>query len=165
MPGANDWNQGIISEFRANEGRVGGMFEGASMILVHHVGRASGKEYVSPLVYLPGDNGDGAMYIFASKGGAPTHPDWYRNLIAAGKATVEVGLDTFDVTVTEVTGKNATASTRSRSSGRPASASTRRRPRASARSRCCVSRAANRAQQPGTAWCAAFPVRPEPYFR
>ena len=105
MPGANDWNQGIISEFRANEGRVGGMFEGASMILVHHVGRASGKEYVSPLVYLPGDNGDGAMYIFASKGGAPTHPDWYRNLIAAGKATVEVGLDTFDVTVTEVTGE------------------------------------------------------------
>ena len=105
MPGANDWNQGIISEFRANEGRVGGMFEGASMILVHHVGRASGKEYVSPLVYLPGDNGDGAMHIFASKGGAPTHPDWYRNLIAAGKATVEVGLDTFDVTVTEVTGE------------------------------------------------------------
>ena len=105
MPGANDWNQGIISEFRANEGRVGGMFEGASMILVHHVGRASGKEYVSPLVYLPGDNGDEAMHIFASKGGAPTHPDWYRNLIAAGKATVEVGLDTFDVTVTEVTGE------------------------------------------------------------
>ena len=105
MPGANDWNQGIISEFRANEGRVGGMFEGASMILVHHVGRASGKEYVSPLVYLPGDNGDGAMYIFASKGGAPTHPDWYRNLIAAGEANVEVGTDTFDVTVAEVTGE------------------------------------------------------------
>ena len=105
MAEATDWNQGIITEFRANEGRVGGMFEGASMILVHHVGRASGKEYVSPLVYLPGDNGDGAMYIFASKGGAPTHPDWYRNLIAAGKANVEVGTDTFDVTVTEVTGE------------------------------------------------------------
>ena len=105
MAEATDWNQGIITEFRANEGRVGGMFEGASMILVHHVGRASGKEYVSPLVYLPGDNGDGAMYIFASKGGAPTHPDWYRNLISAGKANVEVGTDTFDVTVTEVTGQ------------------------------------------------------------
>ena len=105
MPGATDWNQGIITEFRANEGRVGGMFEGASMILVHHVGRASGKEYVSPLVYLPGENGDGAMYIFASKGGAPTHPDWYRNLIAAGKADVEVGTDTFGVMVSEVTGE------------------------------------------------------------
>lgn len=104
MPEANDWNQGIIAEFRANEGRVGGPFEGATMILVHHVGRASGKEYVSPLVYLPGGGGDGAMYIFASKGGAPTHPDWYRNLSAAGQATAEVGTDTFPVTVTEVTG-------------------------------------------------------------
>ena len=104
MPEATDWNQGIIAEFRANEGRVGGMFEGAPMILVHHVGRASGKEYVNPLVYLPGQGGDGAMYIFASKGGAPTHPDWYRNLIAAGQATVEVGTDTFKVTVAAVTG-------------------------------------------------------------
>ncbi len=104
MPEANDWNQGIIAEFRANEGRVGGPFEGATMILVHHVGRTSGKEYVSPLVYLPGENGDSAMYIFASKGGAPTHPDWYRNLSAASQATVEVGADTFPVTVTEVTG-------------------------------------------------------------
>jgi len=105
MPEATDWNQGIIAEFRANEGRVGGMFKGAPMILVHHVGRTSGKEYVNPLVYLPGQGGDGAMYIFASKGGAPTHPDWYRNLIAAGQATVEVGTDTFKVTVAEVTGE------------------------------------------------------------
>lgn len=105
MPEATDWNQGIIAEFRANEGRVGGMFKGAPMILVHHVGRTSGKEYVSPLVYLPGQGGDGAMYIFGSKGGAPTHPDWYRNLIAAGQATVEVGADTFKVTVAEVTGE------------------------------------------------------------
>lgn len=105
MPEATDWNQGIIAEFRANEGRVGGMFKGAPMILVHHVGRTSGKEYVNPLVYLPGQGGDGAMYIFGSKGGAPTHPDWYRNLIAAGQATVEVGTDTFKVTVAEVTGE------------------------------------------------------------
>jgi deazaflavin-dependent oxidoreductase (nitroreductase family) len=104
MPDFDDWNQGIIAEFRANEGRVGGMFEGAPMILVHHVGRTSGKEYVSPLVYLPGENGDGVMYIFGSKGGAPTHPDWYRNLVAAGQATVEVGTSTFPVTVTELTG-------------------------------------------------------------
>ena len=104
MPDANDWNQGIITEFRANEGRVGGPFEGAPMILVHHVGRTSGKQYITPLVYLPGEDGDDSIYIFASKGGAPTNPDWYGNLIAAGEATVEVGTSTFVVTVTEVAG-------------------------------------------------------------
>lgn len=104
MPDLNDWNKNVVAEFRANEGRVGGPFAGAPMILVHHAGRTSGKEYVSPLVYLPGEDGDDALYIFASKGGAPTHPDWYRNLIAAGRATVEVGTETFPVTVTEITG-------------------------------------------------------------
>jgi deazaflavin-dependent oxidoreductase (nitroreductase family) len=104
MPDPNDWNQGIITEFRANEGRVGGPFEGASMILVHHVGRTSGKQYTTPLVYLPGQGADDSMYIFASKGGAPINPAWYGNLIAAGEATVEVGTSTFPVTITEVTG-------------------------------------------------------------
>ena len=104
MPDANDWNQGIITEFRANEGRVGGPFDGAPMILVHHVGRTSGKQYTTPLVYLPGEGGDDSIYIFASKGGAPTNPDWYGNLIAAGEATVEVGTSTFVVTITEVAG-------------------------------------------------------------
>ena len=104
MPDANDWNQGIITEFRANEGRVGGPFEGAPMILVHHVGRTSGKQYTTPLVYLPGEGGDDSIYIFASKGGAPTNPAWYGNLIAAGEATVEVGTSTFVVTITEVAG-------------------------------------------------------------
>jgi deazaflavin-dependent oxidoreductase (nitroreductase family) len=104
MPDAHDWNQGIITEFHANEGRVGGPFEGAPMILVHHVGRTSGKQYTTPLVYLPGEGGDDSIYIFASKGGAPTNPDWYGNLIAAGEATVEVGTSTFVVTITEVAG-------------------------------------------------------------
>jgi deazaflavin-dependent oxidoreductase (nitroreductase family) len=104
MPDANDWNQGIITEFRANEGRVGGPFQGAPMILVHHVGRTSGKQYTTPLVYLPGEGGDDSLYVFASKGGAPTNPDWYGNLIAAGEATVEVGTSTFVATITEVTG-------------------------------------------------------------
>jgi deazaflavin-dependent oxidoreductase (nitroreductase family) len=98
----SDWNDGIIKEFRANEGQVGGGFAGAPMILVHHVGRKSGKEYVNPLVYLPGD--DDSMYIFASKGGAPENPEWYRNVVAAGQATVEVGTSTYPVSVTEVTG-------------------------------------------------------------
>jgi deazaflavin-dependent oxidoreductase (nitroreductase family) len=104
MPEANNWNQGIINEFRANGGRVGGNFEGAPMVLVHHVGRKSGKEYVSPVVYLPKE-GDGSIYIFASKGGQPVNPDWYHNLAAAGQATVEVGTDTYPVTVTELRGE------------------------------------------------------------
>jgi deazaflavin-dependent oxidoreductase (nitroreductase family) len=83
---------------------VGGSFEGAPMILVHHVGRKSGKEYITPLVYLPGEGDDDSIYIFASKGGAPTHPDWYGNLISAGQATIEVLGRTQQATVTEVIG-------------------------------------------------------------
>jgi deazaflavin-dependent oxidoreductase (nitroreductase family) len=100
---ASDWNQNVITEFRANEGRVGGPFNGAPMVLLHHVGRKSGNEYVTPLVYLPGD-GDDSFYIFASKAGAPAHPDWYDNLIAAGEATVEVLASTYTATVTELRG-------------------------------------------------------------
>jgi deazaflavin-dependent oxidoreductase (nitroreductase family) len=98
----SDWNDNIITEFRANAGQVGGGFAGAPMVLIHHVGRKSGKEYVNPLVYLPGD--DSSIYIFASKGGAPVDPEWYRNLVAAGQTTVEVGDSTYPVTVAEVTG-------------------------------------------------------------
>jgi deazaflavin-dependent oxidoreductase (nitroreductase family) len=104
MSSPNDWNQGVIAEFRANEGRVGGPFEGAPMILVHHIGRKSGKEYITPLVYLREDDNDGSIYIFASKAGAPTHPEWYLNLVAAGNATVEVRTSTFPVTVSELSG-------------------------------------------------------------
>ena len=100
----SDWNERVIAEFRANEGRVGGGFAGAPMIVVHHVGRKSGKEYVNPLVYLPGEGDDDSIYIFASKGGTPENPEWYRNLIAAGQATVEVQTSTYPVTVTEVSG-------------------------------------------------------------
>ena len=77
---------------------------GRAYDLVHHVGRTSGKQYTTPLVYLPGEGGDDSIYIFATKGGAPTNPDWYGNLIAAGEATVEVGTSTFVVTITEVVG-------------------------------------------------------------
>jgi deazaflavin-dependent oxidoreductase (nitroreductase family) len=101
----NDWNQRVIAEFRANEGRVGGSFEGAPMVLVHHVGRKSGNEYVTPLVYLPSEGNDDSIYIFASKGGAPAHPDWYGNLTAAGQATVEVLGRTYQATVTELSGE------------------------------------------------------------
>jgi deazaflavin-dependent oxidoreductase (nitroreductase family) len=102
MPDANDWNSRVIEEFRANGGRVGGQFEGAPLVLVHHKGRRSGHGYVSPVMYLPGD-GD-RIYVFASKGGAPSNPGWYHNLTAAGNATVEVGTHTYPVTVTDLNG-------------------------------------------------------------
>jgi deazaflavin-dependent oxidoreductase (nitroreductase family) len=101
----NSWNTQTIDEFRANEGRVGGRFEGAPITLVHHRGRKSGTEYVSPMMYLTADGDASTIYVFASKGGAPTHPDWYYNLTSAGQAEVEVGRETYPVTVSEVTGE------------------------------------------------------------
>jgi deazaflavin-dependent oxidoreductase (nitroreductase family) len=89
----SDWNTKIIEEFRANGGRVGGPFAGAPMILIHHIGAKSGTERVSPLVCFPQD--DGSLIIIASKGGAATHPDWYYNLMAHPKITVEFGGETF----------------------------------------------------------------------
>jgi deazaflavin-dependent oxidoreductase (nitroreductase family) len=99
----NDWNQQVIDEFRANAGRVGGMFEGASMILIHHVGAKTGTERVAPLVYFP--EPDGSMIIIASKGGAPENPAWYHNLKAHPKIDVEVGAEQFPVVAEEVTGE------------------------------------------------------------
>jgi deazaflavin-dependent oxidoreductase (nitroreductase family) len=99
-----DWNATIIEEFRANEGRVGGNFAGAPMVLVHSRGRRSGQERVNPMMYLPDEQDPATIYVFASKGGAPTHPDWYYNLTAAGVAEVEVGTQTYPVTVRELRG-------------------------------------------------------------
>ena len=97
-----DFNSKIIDEFHANEGRVGGPFEGATLLLLHHTGAKSGKERVNPLVYYP----DGDRYvIFASKAGAPTNPDWYHNLKAHPEVTIEVGTDAIPVTATEATGE------------------------------------------------------------
>ncbi len=97
----NDWNRQVIEEFRANGGKVGGQFEGAPMILVHHVGAKSGTERVSPMVYFP--DGD-RLLVVASKAGAPTNPDWYHNLKAHPRVDVEVGTETFPVAVEELTG-------------------------------------------------------------
>jgi deazaflavin-dependent oxidoreductase (nitroreductase family) len=104
MRDANDWNEKIIAEFRANDGRVGGHFEGAPIVLVHHRGRKSGREYVNPMMYLPNDSDDDTIYVFATKAGAPSNPDWYYNLTAAGEGTVERGTDTYRVTVHELSG-------------------------------------------------------------
>lgn len=96
----SDFNAKVIEEFRANEGRVGGYFEGAPMVLLHTVGAKSGEKRVSPLVYFPGE--DGTLTIVASAGGAPKHPAWYHNLKAAPDATVEVGTETFPVVAREL---------------------------------------------------------------
>jgi deazaflavin-dependent oxidoreductase (nitroreductase family) len=97
----NDFNTKVIDEFRAKEGKVGGPFEGAPILLLHHIGAKTGRERVNPLAYQPvGDS----FAIFASKGGAPTHPDWYYNLKANPQTTIEIGTDTFGVTARELTG-------------------------------------------------------------
>ena len=100
----SDWNAKIIEEFRDNEGNVGGGFKGAPMVLLHHKGRKTGRDNVNPLVYLPDDADPDTIYVFASKGGHPAHPDWYRNLIAAGQAEVERGAERYAVRVNELEG-------------------------------------------------------------
>jgi deazaflavin-dependent oxidoreductase (nitroreductase family) len=105
MAAATGWNAKTIDEFRANEGRVGGPFEGAPITLVHHRGRKSGHEFVSPMMYLAATDDPATIYVFASKAGAPTNPDWYYNLKAAGRAEVEVGTETYQVSVRELTGE------------------------------------------------------------
>jgi deazaflavin-dependent oxidoreductase (nitroreductase family) len=88
----NDFNRGVIEEFRANGGKVGGQFAGAPMILVTHRGAKSGTEYTTPLVYTT----DGDRYvIIASKGGAPDDPQWFRNLLVNPDVTLEVGDERF----------------------------------------------------------------------
>ena len=90
----NDWNAAIIEEFRANDGRVGGMFEGRTLLLLHHTGARTGTRRVTPLAYQ--DLADGYA-VFASKAGADTNPDWYHNLVANPGTEVEVGTDTIPV--------------------------------------------------------------------
>lgn len=92
MPEVNDWNRSIIEEFRANEGRVGGPFEGATLLLLHTTGAKSGQPRINPLAYTT--DGD-RLVVIASKAGAPEHPDWYHNVRAHADVTVEVGIETY----------------------------------------------------------------------
>jgi deazaflavin-dependent oxidoreductase (nitroreductase family) len=100
----SDWNAKTIEEFRANEGRVGGTFEGAPLVLIHQRGRKSGQRYVTPVMYLPNDADPNVIYVFATRGGTPVNPDWYYNLTAEGEGSVERGTETYRVTVRDVTG-------------------------------------------------------------
>ena len=90
----NAWNEQIIEEFRSNAGKVGGPFEGATLLLLHHVGAKSGTERIAPLACFPFEGG---FIIVASKAGAPTNPDWYHNLIAHPDVTVEFGTESLPV--------------------------------------------------------------------
>src|ERR1035437_9276912 len=93
-PSMNDFNNAIIEEFRANRGQLGGQFEGAPMLLLHHTGAKSGRERVSPVMYQAlGED----FALFGSKAGAPTTPDWYHNLVANPAASLEVGTETIPV--------------------------------------------------------------------
>jgi deazaflavin-dependent oxidoreductase (nitroreductase family) len=117
----NDWNARMIEEFRANGGKLGGPFEGAPLVLLTTTGAKTGQQRVNPMMYqaeagLPvSDNessGDGRasfaagdqIYVFASKAGAPTNPDWYHNLVANPHVTVERGTEVYRAVATPVTG-------------------------------------------------------------
>jgi deazaflavin-dependent oxidoreductase (nitroreductase family) len=85
---AVSWNQQVIEEFRANGGAVGGMFEGASLLLLTTQGAKSGKPHTTPVVYLR----DGSrLLVFASNNGSRRDPQWYRNLLADARAGIEIG--------------------------------------------------------------------------
>ncbi len=97
MGNPNDWNKAIIEEFRANDGKVGGPFAGATLLLLHTVGAKTQQPRINPVVYiLDGDR----FVIFASKAGAPDNPDWYYNLVAQPLVILEVGTEKFQARAT-----------------------------------------------------------------
>ena len=98
----NNWNTNIINEFRDNAGVVGGPFAGRRLLLLTTTGAKSGQKRTNPLAY----NTDGdRILVFGSKGGAPTHPDWYHNVVANPEVTVEMGTETFKARASVVTGE------------------------------------------------------------
>lgn len=97
----SDHDARIIEEFRANEGRVGGVFESAPLLLLTHAGRRTGTIRTNPLMYL---RDDGRLFVFASKGGHPHHPHWFLNLLDRPEVSVEVGTDRFPARAVEIRG-------------------------------------------------------------
>ena len=101
MQRVSDFNRAIIDEFRAKGGRVGGHWEGRDLLLLTTVGRKSGREHTTPVVFTRvGDR----LLVYASKGGAPTHPDWYLNLLAEPRVMLEVGTDRYRAIATPLEG-------------------------------------------------------------
>jgi deazaflavin-dependent oxidoreductase (nitroreductase family) len=93
MTAVNDFNRNLIAEFRAGDGKVGGPFEGAPLLLLTTTGAKTGRKHTTPLVYQA--DGD-RIVVFGSKGGAPSHPAWYHNLVANPTVTVELPTETFE---------------------------------------------------------------------
>ncbi|GAA4069486.1 nitroreductase family deazaflavin-dependent oxidoreductase [Actinomadura miaoliensis] len=100
----SDIDDQIVEEFRANAGRVGGQLAGMPVLLLHHRGRKSGIERVTPMVYLPSDD-ENVVFVMASNWGAPENAGWYYNITTAGKAEIESGTETYPVTVRELKGE------------------------------------------------------------
>jgi deazaflavin-dependent oxidoreductase (nitroreductase family) len=101
MSDRNDWNRQTIEAFRAHKGQVGGVWGGRPLLLLTTTGAKSGQRRTNPMMYLrEGDR----FFVFASKGGAPTHPDWYHNLLAHPNVTVELGDQTYQAIAKPVTG-------------------------------------------------------------
>ena len=101
MTDVNDWNAQIIKEFRENDGKVGGQFEGAPLVLLTTTGAKTGKVRTNPLVSLVDED---RVVIFASKAGSPTNPDWYHNIVANPRVTVEQGTERYEADATIVEG-------------------------------------------------------------
>ncbi|MGH2486757.1 MAG: nitroreductase/quinone reductase family protein, partial [Ktedonobacterales bacterium] len=101
MADSNDWNRQTIEAFRANQGKVGGMWEGRPLLVLTTTGAKSGQRRTIPVMYMrEGDR----VFVFASKGGAPTSPDWYHNLLAHPEVTVELGDQTYNAVAKPITG-------------------------------------------------------------
>jgi len=98
----SDYNLQVIEEFRSNAGRVGGNWEGRELLLLTTTGRKSGRPHTTPMVFTR--DGD-RLLVYASKAGAPTHPDWYLNLVADPQVVVEVGAERYDATAAPLEGE------------------------------------------------------------
>jgi deazaflavin-dependent oxidoreductase (nitroreductase family) len=103
MSEVEDWNLKIITEFRENEGKVGGPFAGAPVLLLHTTGARTRSERVNPMMYL---DLDGHRYVFATAAGADKNPDWYWNLVAHPKVTAEVGTETYEADAMSLAGED-----------------------------------------------------------
>jgi deazaflavin-dependent oxidoreductase (nitroreductase family) len=101
MTAVNDFNRNLIAEFRAGEGKVAGPFEGAPLLLLTTTGAKTGRKHTTPLVY---QQDGGRIVVFGSKGGAPSHPAWYHNLVANPTVTVELPAETFEARAVTVEG-------------------------------------------------------------
>lgn len=97
----NDFNAKMIEEFRTNGGKVSGPLAGTNLLLITTTGAKTGQTRVNPVAFRLED---GQLYIFASKAGHPSSPDWYHNLVAHPQVTVELGNETFEATARVLTG-------------------------------------------------------------